>query len=184
MGRARSDAIDYSLAIDKRTDWIESNEMKLNVLPFSGAGRTARARRGGFSLVEVAMALAMMGFASVSLIGLIPMGLHSLHEAMGNTIESQIVQNLTNDILLSGGGNLAQYQNQTYYFDDEGTPLTAPSGVPSGTVYTAKVAMTSVSSSNSPANLQSSSAYNVTVTIVSANNPLQSHPYPVIISAN
>ncbi|HEY0256385.1 MAG TPA: Verru_Chthon cassette protein B [Candidatus Methylacidiphilales bacterium] len=139
--------------------------------------------RHGFSLVEVAMALAIMGFASVSLIGLLPMGLHSLHEAMGNTIESQIVQNLTSDILLSSSTNLPQYKGQIFYFDDEGLQLTGAAGsVPGGTVYTATIDMQVVDSTNSPAALLTTAAYNVTVTIVNISNPSQPHPYPMIIS--
>ncbi len=157
--------------------------MKFNVPKIAGP-KIRRHARGGFSLVEVAMALAMMGFASVSLIGLIPMGLHTLHEAMGNTVESQIVQNLTNDILLSDAANLTQYNGQVSYFDDEGTQLTAASGAPVGTVYTATIDVKQVDGSNSPAALTTPSAYNVTVTIDSKNNPLQHHLYPVIISGN
>ncbi len=136
----------------------------------------------GFSLVEVAMALAIMGFCSVSLIGLLPMGLQSLHEAMGNTIESQIVQNLTNDMLLANTAQLYQNQSEKLYFDDEGVPLTGNAGVPAGTVYTASIDMKVIDKTNSPAALSSTSAYNVTVTIVNINNPTQNHLYPVIIS--
>src|SRR5471030_2824318 len=90
-------------------------------------------RRAGFSLVEVAMSLAIVGFACVALIGMLPMGLTSFHQAMGNTIEADIVQNLSNDMLLANFSDLYQYSyrdsglvtaanaSQTYYFDAEGT---------------------------------------------------------------
>ena len=129
-------------------------------------------RRAGFSLVEVAMSLAIVGFACVALIGMIPMGLTSFHQAMGNTIEADIVQNLSNDMLLANFSDLYQYSyqnsalkggtaNQTYYYDSEGTPWTASSQLPM--VYTAVVTLTPITSSatastsNSPMGLTVSS---------------------------
>jgi uncharacterized protein (TIGR02598 family) len=149
----------------------------------------SRDPRNGFSLVEVAMSLAIMAFACVSLIGLIPFGLTSFHQAMGSTIEADIVQDLTNDMLLANFSNLNQYSyanstataNQTYYYDNEGSPLsvTSPGVVPAGTVYTAVVSISPVSSSsssssNSPVNLSANgistltSAYKITITIASS----------------
>lgn len=145
-----------------------------------------KASLGAFSLVEVAIALAIMGFACLSLIGLLPFGLSSFREAMSNTIEAEIVQNVTNDMMVADASNLNQYNNQSYYFDDEGTQLTSTGTArPVGALYTATVSMTAVDSSNSPAAFNSTtsvSAYNVTVTIVSLNEPLQAHPYPVVLS--
>lgn len=130
----------------------------------------------GFSLVEVAMALAVMAFACVSLIGLIPFGLTSFHQAMGSTIEADVVQDLTNDMLLANFSDLYQYSyqnstnpaNQTYYYNNEGAPLTVstPGVAPVGTVYTAVVTISPISSnsssatSNSPVNLFVSSSGN------------------------
>ena len=135
-------------------------------------------------MVEVAMALAIMGLGSVSLIGLIPLGLHTMHEAMGNTIEAQITQNLTNDILLASSADLLQYQGKTYYFDDEGSQLTVTNGVPAGTVYTATISLKTVDNSNSPAALNASTAYSMTVAITSTNNKSQPRSSSVIIANN
>lgn len=148
---------------------------------------------GGFSLVEVAIALAIMGFACVTLIGMIPMGLTSFHQAMGNTVESEIVQNLSNDMLLANFSDLYQYSyansttttHQTYYYNNEGSPATGTGTPPSDAVYTVVVTLvpltstTSTSTSNSPTGLTANgistattantSAYNVIITI--ASNP-------------
>jgi uncharacterized protein (TIGR02598 family) len=149
----------------------------------------SRDPRNGFSLIEVAISLAIMAFTCVSLMGLIPIGLTSFHQAMGSTIEADIVQDLTNDMLLANFSNLNQYSyansttpaNQTYYYNNEGSPLpvTTPGAVPAGTVYTAVVSISPVSSSNSsssnsPVNLSANgistltSAYKITITVASS----------------
>jgi len=157
----------------------------------------------GFSLVEVAMSLAIVGFACVAMLGLIPMGLISFHRAQGNTIEADIVQNLTNDILLANFSNLYTYNNVTYYYDNEGTLLgnSATGSLPANTVYKAKVTLAAVSNSTgsgisyAPAALENAgvqsgtstvntSAYNVTITITSVGNSTQSDPFSVIVSNN
>jgi len=125
------------------------------------------------------MSLAVMAFACVSLIGLIPFGLTSFHQAMGSTIEADVVQDLTNDMLLSNFSDLYQYSyqnstspaNQTYYYNNEGSPLTTatPGVVPAGTVYTAVVTITPISSSNS--STTSNSPANLTANGISTTAP-------------
>jgi uncharacterized protein (TIGR02598 family) len=138
-----------------------------SVVKWKGAHRSR-----GFSLIEVAISLGIMGFACAALVGLVPIGLTSFHQAMGNTIESEIVQNLTNDMLLANFSDLYQYSyanstasaNQTYYYDSDGTLLTVTTTgvVPTGTVYTVVVTLSpltsTASSSNSPAGLTVSTA--------------------------
>ena len=161
----------------------------------------------GFSLVETAMALAIIGFACVSLVGLIPIGLTSFHQAIETTTEAEIVQNLSNDILLANFSDLyqytSQYGNRVYYYDDEGTPLTVvtPGVPPSGTVYKVVVALAVVNNADSLLALYDngvsiagkpnasaiptiSSAYNVTMTVTSVNQAVQSHVYTVIVANN
>ena len=91
----------------------------------------SRRRSGGFSLVEVALALAIMAFASASIISLIPFGLTSFRQAMNYTVESEIVQSLTNEITLTDFGylkNMSKSKNVTYYFDADGNRLTSDTG--------------------------------------------------------
>ena len=160
-------------------------------------------RRDGFSLVEVAMSLAIVGFACVAMLGLIPMGLTSFNRAMGNTIEADIVQNLTNDVLQANFSNLYQYNNQTYWYDNEGTYLGTGATAPTGAswVYKAVVTMKGVGTNTggtyAPAALangavasvtsstaSTTSAYNVTITITAVNNRLQPDLFSVIVSNN
>jgi uncharacterized protein (TIGR02598 family) len=135
----------------------------------------------GFSLVEIALCLGILGFSMTALIGMLPLGLTAFKQAMANTTESEIVQNVSNDILLANFTDLSQYNNQSYYFDYEGMPLTTSTGA----IYTATISMKVVGSSNSPASLvNNTSAYYVTITISNVTDPTQSHAYQVIVANN
>ena len=147
----------------------------------------------GFSLIEVALSLGIIGFAMTALIGLLPFGLLTFKQAMTNTVESEIVQNLTNDILLSNFSNLHQYNGQSYSYDKEGVSLSDSTGA----IYTATVSMKGVDGSNSPTGLinngvstsataANTSAYNVTITIspTNAKTPSLAHSYSVIVANN
>ncbi len=138
------------------------------------------------------MSLAILGFASISLIGMIPIGITSFHQAMGNTVEAEIVQNLSNDILLADANGLGQYTSQPFYYDSMGVPLSSSANA----VYTATITMVPVSSANSPTSLAynggvvtstsgaNTSAYNLTISILCVNSPLQPHKYSVIVANN
>lgn len=58
----------------------------------------------------------------LGILGLVPVGLTNFREAMSNTAESQIVQGLSNDILLTDYSQLlAEYGGtNTSYYNDEG----------------------------------------------------------------
>jgi uncharacterized protein (TIGR02598 family) len=51
----------------------------------------------GFSLVEVIIALGIVAFAFVPLMGLLPVGLTSFRSAIDQTVLSQIVQQIGNE---------------------------------------------------------------------------------------
>jgi uncharacterized protein (TIGR02598 family) len=142
----------------------------------------------GFNLVEIAMALAIISFSCTCLLGLLPASLTAFHQAMGNTIESQIVQSLSNDLELDAFSTLSSNTfPTTYYYDSEGQSLPTSTGA----YYTAKVAFGQVTTSNSPVNLSgattgtvtSVAVYNVSVSVtdVGLANP---HIYTFIIANN
>src|SRR5271156_3181044 len=83
-----------------------------------------RKRCAGFNLVEIAMALAIISFSCTCLLGLLPASLTAFHQAMGNTIESQIVQSISNDLELDAFSSLTSSTfPTTYYYDSEGQAL-------------------------------------------------------------
>lgn len=145
----------------------------------------------GFSLVEVAIALAVIGFSCACLIGLLPVGLLTFRQAMGNTVESEIVQSISNDLRLDNFSTLVSYASSSpsYYYDHDGAVVAQKADA----FYQAQLLLTPVGSSNSPVALTSSSAaatpaYNITVTITnvaqSSYDVQHPHLYSLIIANN
>jgi uncharacterized protein (TIGR02598 family) len=145
----------------------------------------AKCPASGFSLVEVSVAMAIVSFAMVSILGLIPMGLTNFRQAMNNTVEAQIVQGITSDLELASFTSL---QSTTDYYDSDGNATTASSQP----VYTATVTVAAVDGSKEPVNLvntassvpsqMQTSADLVTISIV--NNTQQKHTdvYSIIVA--
>src|SRR5262245_31575650 len=74
------------------------------------------------SLVEVVLALGMMSFAMISVLGLIPVGLGNFRDARKLSVESGIAQRMAGDLRLAEmAGRSAAAGN--FYFDDQGTPV-------------------------------------------------------------
>ncbi len=100
----------------------------LFLFPFPHRSHTAEARtkalfgeKGGFSLVEVTMALGIVSFAVIGIMGLLPTGLSSLRSAMNQTVEAQIVRSVGSQSVVAAFTNLASLTNLAY-FDEEGLP--------------------------------------------------------------
>ncbi len=99
-------------------------QLKVNAL------RSIRGRNEAFSLVEVTLALGIVSFAMVTMVGLIPLGLVTLRTAMDSTTESQIVQEIGSQTRLTAFSQLsAQYSGTVFYYDEEGTFLTNSSAL-------------------------------------------------------
>jgi uncharacterized protein (TIGR02598 family) len=75
-------------------------------------------RDAGFSLVEVTLALGLVGFAVIAVLGLLPTGLTTLRQSMDDTVEAQIVQAIAAQSVIANFTNLTNVS----YFDDEGQP--------------------------------------------------------------
>jgi uncharacterized protein (TIGR02598 family) len=92
---------------------------------FPSAVRPPKSAESGFSLVEITIAIGIIAFAFVALIGVLPVGLNTYRNAIDTANESWIVQGLSsmvqvttwdkvvNDLSFEKGGNI-------YYFDEEG----------------------------------------------------------------
>ena len=78
-----------------------------------------------FSLVEVTLALGIMSFALVSLIGLLPVGLSTFHDSVDSSTGTQIAQRLLDEAQQTDFDQLiATAQKPTVrYFDDQGNEL-------------------------------------------------------------
>lgn len=131
-------------------------------------------KSGGFSLVEVAMAMAIVSFTLVSILGLLPMGLSNFRQAMNTTVESQIVQGLTSELRLTSFQNLA---NGTTYYDADGNALTSSVGA----IYTATTTFGPVAGTSYPVNL-TANADAVTIVITNKTQPGPGHTYTFILA--
>lgn len=134
-------------------------------LHFRGGSRRARA----FTLVETALALGIVAFALIPLLGLLPIGLQMSHSASDLTLSAQIAQRLAGMVQQSSYSNF-QLGSSTlangpadiyYYFDSEGQPLKQTgAGAPSSAVYTASIFLPSEQDPNAGTTDQTNSLVN------------------------
>lgn len=89
-----------------------------------------RTHSGGFTLVEVTLAIGIISFAFVTMFGLLPVGLSVSRQAMDTTIEAQIVQQMKTQALQTDFSMLGELEKTTdIYFDDQGKKVEAAQGV-------------------------------------------------------
>ncbi len=74
--------------------------------------------------MEVTLALGIMGFALISLLGLLPLGLSTFHSATVNSTGTQIAQRLLNEAQQTDFDQLVANAQTIRYFDDQGDELT------------------------------------------------------------
>ena len=133
-----------------------------------GAGNAGR-RSGGFSLVEIVLAIGVVSFAFVSVLGLVPMGMNAFRSSIDTSVGAQIDQQMVNQaqetdfstLIASGSPYLTT--GTTAYFDVDGRQLPTPTGA----IYEARASATGSSSlPGAPVNQNIA-----TVTVQIANNP-------------
>jgi len=94
------------------------------------AGMKRGTRVGGFSLVEVILAIGVIAFAFIPMVGMLPMGLDLSRQAIDTTVQAQIVQQLTTEVQQTDFSRLADLASAStaspYYFDDQGNQVTDP----------------------------------------------------------
>lgn len=117
----------------------------------------------GFSLVEVTLAIGIVSFSLLAVLGLMPVGLSTLRQATEQTVESQIVQKLGGEASLTSFSKIgANFSGRTFYYDDQGRYLTnSPATVPTSARYWAFVSLSNSiypgsSNAPSPASLSNS----------------------------
>jgi uncharacterized protein (TIGR02598 family) len=119
---------------------------------------------GGFTLVEVTLAIGVISFAFVATIGLLPVGLSVSRQAIETTIQSQIVQQLTTQALQTDFSQLGKLSAaDPYYFDDQGKTATA-----AGSIYKAGFTVATTTALPDPASNKSTQKL-ATVTIFVLN---------------
>lgn len=115
---------------------------QLRKLPGRAVNRASRAGalgEGGFSLVEVVLAVGVVAFGLVAIFALIPAGLGVFRQAMDTSVGSQIVQRIASDaaqsdfdLLVPPGGAGEFFVLPMRCFDDQGVEVNvAAANVPS-----------------------------------------------------
>ncbi|HSI86530.1 MAG: Verru_Chthon cassette protein B [Candidatus Methylacidiphilales bacterium] len=81
---------------------------------------------GGFSLIEVVLALGVMSMSLMGMLGLTLVGLTSMREAMDQTVLTQIVQRVSSEVQLTPFDKLdTSILARTFYFNAEAIEQTA-----------------------------------------------------------
>lgn len=88
----------------------------------------------GFSLIEVTLALGVVGFALTAMIGLMPIGLTSLRSSMESSARADILRQLTSQFQETPFDSLTSSSAMLYY-SDEGVPLDRSDGAFLGVTY-------------------------------------------------
>ncbi len=77
---------------------------------------------GAFTLVETVLAIGVVSFAMISILGLIPVGLTTFRSAINVSVESSIANALAGEAQRSDFSNLPD-ETSIYYFDEQGIRL-------------------------------------------------------------
>lgn len=79
--------------------------------------------RHAFSLVEMVLALGVVAFVFVALIGILPVGMQSSRQAIDNTIQVEIFQRMVGFAQQTDFSRISELHDAKYYFDDQGNPV-------------------------------------------------------------
>lgn len=85
-------------------------------------------RLRAFTLVEVTLALGVVSFGLLSLLGLLPMGLLLMRDAVSQTTCSHIVQKVRSDLSLLSPVDAEEYVRVPKSFDFQGKPAGSGGG--------------------------------------------------------
>lgn len=88
-------------------------------------------KAGGFTLVEVTVALGIISFALLAMIGVMPAGLGSLRDSTQQSINAQILQQISSGLVVNSFANRADFSvfsGTNLYFDGEAQLLANSSG--------------------------------------------------------
>lgn len=114
-----------------------------------------------FTLIEIVIALGIVAFALVALLGLLPAGLKNFKGTMNTAVGSQIAQRVFNDLQIADWGNIGSTNR---YFDEQGNELSSTQSTNLNCIYWVNVKTNTPSVVLSTTNLLS-------VTVFVANNP-------------
>lgn len=92
-----------------------------------------------FTLVETVLAIGIVSFAFVAILGMLPCGLQVFRKAMDTSMEGQMVQHIVGRISQTPYAEISQYEGNSFWFDDAGNFVSERSP---GCIYSASIAIT------------------------------------------
>ena len=103
--------------------------MNISSFRLHNFGRRRRRWQTGFSLVEVTLAIGIVSFGLLTVVGVIPVGMSTLRQAMDQTVEAQIVQKLNAEMTLTPFSQLAaSFDGKFLYYNEVGEELASRTG--------------------------------------------------------
>ncbi|XHR27318.1 MAG: Verru_Chthon cassette protein B [Chthoniobacteraceae bacterium] len=135
-----------------------------------------RSHAAAFSLVEVVMALGVMAFGMLSMIGLLPIGMQGFREIKRDTIHANILQYVSANAGLTPFSDLTTLNNVVWSFNEEGEILTSGSGT---VIYKATL---KVQVPNSTSIAHSANTQVVSVEIGDTDRPLSPARYSILVA--
>jgi len=130
-------------------------------------------KRQAFSLIEVVLAIGIVSFAMVSILGLIPVGLITFRNAMDLSVEANIAQRLVGEVQRTEFTNLC---STNFSFDDQGIEV-----APASAVFTAQVDPPKALDAEGIVQTNAS-ARMVLIRISNRMHPTATNSYPVVIA--
>ncbi len=142
--------------------------------------KTQIENRFAFSLVEVTLALGIIAFAAVSLLGIMPIGLTTFRDSMDSTVATQIAQGVVSSARQGKFSDLANLPTPTFY-DDQGAQRAGVGA--SNHIYKAEIAVTS--SMTLPGNtLSNPNTARISVSVTRVSDPERSKTFQAWIVDN
>lgn len=89
--------------------------------PSSSAAQT---KSDGFTLMEIAMAVALIGIVVTSVLSLVTMSTQQMNQADLKTKQARIAQGLISEVLLNEWDSIDEYHDTLHFFDSEGYKIT------------------------------------------------------------
>jgi len=122
-----------------------------------------RATGRAFTLIETVLAIGIVSFAFVALMGLLPCGLQVFRKAMDTTLEGQMVQHLVGKMSQTPYADLAGLQGQSFLFDEAGGPVAEGSA---DGIYSANVSLNAQPALPGSASYANGGLTGVTITLM------------------
>jgi len=122
----------------------------------------------GFSLIEVVMAIGVVAFALVALLGLLPTGLKTFKSTMNTAVGSQIAERVFNDMQVTDWTNLVSTNR---YYDEQGSELSNSNALNCIYWVQVNIVTNSTTGTNSTTFMGNTSVNLYTISVLIANNP-------------